>query len=356
MLEYPFGTILAWPNRSIIVKERTMQQGTEPTASPNGAGRDERQLSWDTSSVAARMQFAYYREAICKIFMNLTPEEPDKAPFEAKIESVKIGRAAVNRVTFPSHKVMRLKSDIDASDRACFYLNLKLQGECCISQHDRSVMLSPGDVGLFDSEYPFEILHKKSTSLRVASFWIPKTELADRLPAGFDVRATKLSSDPVLGHLVAETARALNGSLLRLTEADGQRLFDILLDLVALSLSRTSDVRTDAPIARAATIMLRRTVNGCLKQPGLSVRHVARLCGISERYVHKLFAGSNTTFSRYLMEQRLGRIAVDLRNPDNAARPIGDIAFEWGFSDLSHFSRSFRRRYQCSPTEWRYQR
>jgi AraC-like DNA-binding protein len=333
-----------------------MLQESAPDGSLNDICSDHRRLSWDTSSVGKPMQFAYYREAICKIFMNLTPEEPDKAPFEAKIESVRLGHAAVNRVIFPSHKVTRLKSDVEASDRSCFYLNLKLQGECCISQRGRSVVLSAGDVGLFDSEYPFELLHKKSAALRVASFWVPKCELAKRLPPEFDVHARKLSIDPMFGHLITETARTLNTNVMRLTEADGARLLDVLLDLVALSFSHKSDRQTDNPIALAAAMMVRRMVDGRMKQQGLSIRHVARLCGISDRYVHKLFANSNTSFSRYLMEQRLNHIAADLRSPDHATRSIGDIAFEWGFSDLSHFSRNFRRRFQCSASEWRYQR
>ncbi|MCJ9728672.1 AraC family transcriptional regulator [Bradyrhizobium sp. PRIMUS42] len=30
-----------------------------------------------------------------------------------------------------------------------------------------------------------------------------------------------------------------------------------------------------------------------------------------------------------------------------------DVALRWGFNDLSHFSRSFRRRFGMSPREYR---
>jgi AraC-like DNA-binding protein len=42
-----------------------------------------------------------------------------------------------------------------------------------------------------------------------------------------------------------------------------------------------------------------------------------------------------------------------LRDSGLAARTISDIAFEAGFSDLSHFNRSFRRRFGESPSDVR---
>jgi AraC family transcriptional regulator, positive regulator of tynA and feaB len=39
-----------------------------------------------------------------------------------------------------------------------------------------------------------------------------------------------------------------------------------------------------------------------------------------------------------------------------AATNIGSIAFDWGFSDLSHFTRRFRQRFGCTPRDWRQSR
>jgi AraC-like DNA-binding protein len=38
-----------------------------------------------------------------------------------------------------------------------------------------------------------------------------------------------------------------------------------------------------------------------------------------------------------------------------AHRTIGDIAYSWGFSDLSHFARRFKRAYGCTPSDYRRQ-
>ena len=35
-------------------------------------------------------------------------------------------------------------------------------------------------------------------------------------------------------------------------------------------------------------------------------------------------------------------------------RHIGEIAFAWGFNDLSHFGRVFREHFGMSPRDWRH--
>jgi len=79
------------------------------------------------------------------------------------------------------------------------------------------------------------------------------------------------------------------------------------------------------------------------------------MVGISERYVHKLLARAGTSFSELVMERRLDGAARDLRDPCCAARDIGSIAFDWGFSDLSHFTRRFKQRFGMRPRDWRAQ-
>lgn len=319
-----------------------------------GAAPD-RQQSWSTDGVRPSERFAYYREAICQAFMQLTPEPPALPGFSARVHSVRLGDGAVNRVAFPQHTVRRSAADIATSDRRCFYLNLKLAGHCRIQQAGREISLSSGQVGIFDSGRPFALLHDHGPQLGVASFWVPAAALTDRLPPTFDVAATRLSDDPHVGSLITETARALATDALRMSAADAARLFGVLLDLVALSLSRSSraGVKEATSLSEATLLSLRRAIDARLRQPGLRVADIAAAVGISERYVHTLLARSGTTFSEDVMQRRLDGIAADLRDPACASHEIGAIAFDWGFADLSHFSRRFKQRFGMRPRDWR---
>jgi AraC family transcriptional activator of tynA and feaB len=56
---------------------------------------------------------------------------------------------------------------------------------------------------------------------------------------------------------------------------------------------------------------------------------------------------------KWVWSQRLDRCASDLKAPLLKSRTIGEIAYQWGFSDVSHFSRAFKQRFGATPREWR---
>ncbi|CCD85636.1 putative transcriptional regulatory protein, AraC/XylS family [Bradyrhizobium sp. ORS 285] len=315
----------------------------------------ERQRSWNTAAVRPAEQFSYYREAICQAFMNLTPEPARGTGFAAEVQHVSLGSGAINRVAFPEHTVRRSRTDIAASGQRCFYLNLKLAGRCTILQDEHEVSLSAGQVGIFDSDRTFVLQHDRGPSLGVISFRVPSDALFGRLPAATDIAPARLSDDPCLGALIVETARSLNANVLRLAPDQATALFSVLLDLVALSVSRSREAHATASFADATTLALRRAIHERLREPGLTVATIAASVGISERYVHKLLARAGTSFSEIVMARRLDGVARDLRDPACAGHDIGRIAFDWGFSDLSHFSRRFKQRFGLRPRDWRAQ-
>jgi AraC-like DNA-binding protein len=87
--------------------------------------------------------------------------------------------------------------------------------------------------------------------------------------------------------------------------------------------------------------------------PGFSAAALAARLGITPRYVHLLLKETGRTFSHHVLEQRLQRALILLRDPHWQQRRIAELAAESGFSDLSHFSRTFRRRYGMTPTQAR---
>jgi len=231
--------------------------------------------------------------------MNLTPEPPSSKGFRARVESYRVGEGAINRVLFPTHVVRRSLADVAASDRSCFYLNLKLAGGCRIRQADHELALSPGRVGIFESEKEFALIHDGGPRLEVVSFLVPSQRLRERLPSSFRFSAACVSDDRLLGRLIVETARVLNADILQMSEEESVRLFDVLIELVAMSLSprRYANITEADGLADAATLRLKRAIYERLREPGLAVGDVAGAVGISERYVHKLLQRLGLTFN-----------------------------------------------------------
>ena len=127
-------------------------------------------------------------------------------------------------------------------------------------------------------------------------------------------------------------------------------------DLAAVALGATGDVAklAEGRGMRAARLRaIKADVLKALGDHGLTITAIAARHGVTPRYVQMLFESEETTFSRFLLYQRLALAHRMLRDPRFADRTISAIAFEAGFGDLSHFNRDFRRHYGESPSDVR---
>ncbi|QCI68867.1 AraC family transcriptional regulator [Phreatobacter stygius] len=127
-------------------------------------------------------------------------------------------------------------------------------------------------------------------------------------------------------------------------------------DLLALTLGANRDAAETAKARglRAARLdAVKADVTRRLGDPGLSVEAIAAHHGISERYVRKLFAADGSSFSNFVLAERLARARRMLTNPRLAGRSISTIAYDVGFGDLSYFNRCFRRRFGGTPSDIR---
>jgi AraC-like DNA-binding protein len=100
--------------------------------------------------------------------------------------------------------------------------------------------------------------------------------------------------------------------------------------------------------ARVAAVF--EEVANRLTDPDLNAAGVAAALGLSARYIHLLLEETGQTFSQCVLDRRLERVVDLLRDPRRADERIADIAIATGFTDLSHFNRSFRRRFGDTPS------
>jgi AraC-like DNA-binding protein len=123
-------------------------------------------------------------------------------------------------------------------------------------------------------------------------------------------------------------------------------------DLVALTLGATRDAAEFAQGrgVRAARLNAAKAyiVNNC-SSGNLSVGVVATHLGVTPRYLQKLFESDGTTFSTFLVGQRLARARRLLMDPKFDAQQVSAIAYDVGFGDLSYFNRCFRQHFGVTP-------
>jgi AraC family transcriptional activator of tynA and feaB len=90
-----------------------------------------------------------------------------------------------------------------------------------------------------------------------------------------------------------------------------------------------------------------------IHDPELDVDACACALGVSKRYIHKMFEARALQYGHFILQHRLARARDDLENPLWATLTIAEIAYQNGFNDSAHFSRSFRASYGMSPSEFR---
>jgi AraC-like DNA-binding protein len=128
-----------------------------------------------------------------------------------------------------------------------------------------------------------------------------------------------------------------------------------MIELVALLLRDDANDMPPALRDRLGGARVQLIKAEALKRLGdidLTIRTFARQAGLTPKQMQRLFGTTGSTFSEFVREQRL-LLAHRLLANTGGAEKISTIAHNAGFGDLSYFNRSFRRRFDVTPSEWR---
>jgi AraC-like DNA-binding protein/mannose-6-phosphate isomerase-like protein (cupin superfamily) len=240
----------------------------------------------------------------------------------------------------------RSADDIRKDARDHYEFMLILKGEVAMRQEDRAAVLGEGDMMIYHQGRPFSLSCKEGCDLIMIN--IPGPVLQSRLSESSRLTATRLGGESKFGALAGSVFRQLMTFDATDDEKALTRLSTSAMDILAASLegglTNSAELRTRHAdiLSKVKTYLLAN-----LHDAEMSIETIARANNISERTLSRVFVAEATTPIRWLWQQRLAASYTALM--EGNVRHVTDAAFNAGFNDMTHFSRSFKRTYGKSP-------
>lgn len=213
-------------------------------------------------------------------------------------------------------------------------------------ENGQATLTSNGVVGSFIGHTPSFIV----------AFRLTRNLLASRIPDLDDALIRHIPANHPALLLLTSYSSALSDDRALATPALQHAVSNHVHDLVALALGATGDaaaLANERGVKAARLRAIKADIIEHCRQHHFSIDTVARQHQISPVYIRQLLATDGTTFTELVTHYRLAHAHRTLSDPRHIDRAISLIAFESGFSDLSYFNRTFRRRYGAKPSDIR---
>ncbi|ATG89308.1 helix-turn-helix domain-containing protein [Methylomonas koyamae] len=243
----------------------------------------------------------------------------------------------------------------ETASQDAYFAVVLLHGRYRLQQDGRAAELQAGDIALYDATRPHRIECPEPFAKLLVS--VPRQLLQQRLVGVEHCSAMRIPGSGGLGAVTSDFLRSAARQADCIDAARFAPLAGQALDLLALTLSALRPGRFELADHRAQALSrIKRLIEARLADPELDSAAIAGAARLSPRYINALFNAENTSLMRYVWQRRLQRCGEELRSERHAGRSLTEIALRWGFNDMSHFSRAFKRRYGCSPSDYRHMR
>jgi AraC-like DNA-binding protein len=312
-----------------------------------------RVLEFSTAGLPEKDRIAYWREHYGHVMLRVDLEPARDMAFEASSRALSLpGLQIMEGASSPVTISRRGQYLADGNDDIMLAVNRN--GSVMVESIGRAQSLRHGDAIILSGAEAASF-HRTSLGSSL-TLRVPRTHLESALVSVDDAIMRPVPA----GHAALGLLSDYASWLLKAGESLDPQLLNLSIrhvhDLLALTVGPSAD---DARTARtrglrAARLKLAKSyVVAHSHRRDLTIATIAASLSLTPRYVQRLFEADGTTFSEFLVGQRLAQAHRRLCDPGSNHVAIGTIAYDAGFGDLSYFNRCFRRQYGRTPREVR---
>ncbi len=308
-------------------------------------------IRFSLEGVPERERHCVFREVFGRTLLRYDLEPVPDIPFnvDVKLRALPGLMMMSGRAHGSANRRSRETLAADATDDIGMMVNLR--GSYRITNGRAELVLGDGDATLVSLREAYSFTHCPPGDILLLR--VPRKQFAP-LVTGVDDRYLRCipSSTPALRLLTDYIKLVQNDE-----KAMGPELQHLVVghvhDLMAVMVGTTRDAAETAEARglRAARLhAIKQDIARNIDQPDLSVATLAARHRCTPRFIQRLFEMEATTFTDYVLAQRLVRAHRMLTDPRRADDKISSIAFDAGFADVSYFNRTFRQYYGDTPS------
>jgi len=313
---------------------------------------DPEKLRFSTAALPARERLTLFREVFGRGLLNM-----DIVPLEkngwAECEFRMLPGASIMWGGNSAHRFEKAREPaLESDDLIMVWVTTPMRG--MFRQRGREIALNEGSTWLLSCEH--HTVTENVEPVRHVNVKLPRVALAPLVPNIDDAFMRPIQPDAEAVKLLKSYVETL-GRNSGLEDAAVQQAMALhICDLIALAVGTTRDgaqLAQERGLNAARLAAVRKLVLENRWDQNFSVKTAAICQGVTPRYIQMLFEATGTTFSAFLLEQRLALAHRRLSDPRLAGRSISALALDAGFGDLSYFNRVFRRAYGETPSDVR---
>lgn len=305
----------------------------------------------DTNDVAPRERAGFWADWIDRLFHGLSSDLYGDADFDGRMATVRAGDVVLTRLEANRHRVMRSATLVRQSEIGYLKIVAPWVGCAGVEQKGREAWVTPDQWSIYDTTDAYAVANPVRVQHLIVM--VPKERLAERGLALDPLMARRLGGSGGVAKLALQTMRNAYQELPGMSEAAARGVGDAITQLVHLSMLDLAGIGTAVTQREALRERIKRHVTEHLGDPGLSVDAIALALNCSRRQLYNAFAEEPDGVAGYILRRRLEACRRAFDDRSQAQRSITDIALEFGFSSMAHFSRVFRAHLGAAPSDYR---
>src|SRR5712675_1575117 len=301
--------------------------------------------SLSTSGLAPKKQIQCWTDALTELFGQFDFDPLEASSLEGRINYTTVSRLKLCQIEASQHRLAHPISRAKSGEHPYVKILFQTYGISHFEQSGRRIELVPGDCLAYDVSCPHTIVSPSLTRHEVVI--VPKELLRERGFHSTKMSPCKLSARNGTGRISHDFVHAAFDEANSLSPHNATGVADSLIDLLLLPL-READTMFDRVGPEAMYIRAQAFIREHLRDPDLCIDQISAALGCTKRYLHMLFSDKGMTVSDYIWRARLLHCRQELETQNG--KTITDVAFSWGFSSSSHFSRVFRKYFGIVPS------